>query len=65
MRPFAVSKNPVPLFSSAQLPIAVFVSKFPPPRPIVIPFTRISPATSRIADGVFVPIPSLPERASQ
>ncbi len=47
------------LFERAPFPNAVLVLLFPPPRPTVIPFTRISQATSKIAPGVLVQIPNL------
>jgi hypothetical protein len=60
LSPMAVLNCHELLFCNAPLPIITLLLKLPHHRPTLIPFIRISPITSNVACGVFVPIPSLP-----
>ena len=65
LAPLAVLKNPVVLAARLEFQKAVLLLILLFPRPTVTPLIRASPATSRVAFGVFVPIPSLEVASSQ
>ena len=56
--PIALLCVPVIFFQNADSHMAVFQKIFPPHRPIVRLFTRISAATSSMASGFVFPIPT-------
>jgi hypothetical protein len=65
LAPLAVLKKPLVLAARLEFQIAVLLIILLFPLPTVTPLIRASPATSRVAFGVFVQIPSLEVASSQ